>query len=147
MTAPITSATPTRPAISQYSGCIDLRPAARAHAAADTAAPDPPFTGAVSFRNKANTVASSAHAIAIHIGAASPYASAALPASGTTEVPPTSSPSPMTRPSEVATYRAGIVSEGTVAMNKGNTPLADQPTKISIPSAHSGPSKYSVTSG
>ncbi len=44
--------------------------------------------------------------------------------------PPTTSPTPTISPSEVATYFAGIVSDGIVAMKSGNTPLADQPMKI-----------------
>jgi len=75
----------------------------------------------------------------ISIGACSPYASAARPASVGERKPPVISPIPTTTPVAVATCRTEIVSEGIVAMKIGNTPLADQPINTSVPRIASGP--------
>lgn len=85
--------------------------------------------GAVSRKPKAAQAPQSASPHIIHNGAASPYASAALPAIAGPAAPPIISQLPMQRPKTVAAIWGFTLSDGTVAMKSGKIPFNPQPTK------------------
>src|SRR6201993_591955 len=103
--------------------------------------------GAVSSSIRQNKPAQIQSVAAIHIELDGPNPSEAIPARAGPAKPPASSPTPMMKPSAVATWVGGIVSDGTVAMNNEKLPTARWPTPMNKTIKGNGPSNITVVTG